>query len=168
MIEENKTEASNVKITNGYLESILKTTQNGIELRSEDFQNVLKKPLPVKVSYWLARAVDKISREARVYFKSRQDLVEKHAERHEEDGKEMDPKDTEKVLREWKKDDIVVTPAGGVEFGENQEKFLEDLVELQSIEFDLGIYPIKIDLDNFPDLSTVEISVILPLIKVQE
>ena len=144
----------NIFIVNSYIESILAITQNGIEIRNEDFANILNKSLPVKVSYWLARAVDKMTQEARIYFKAKQDLIQKYAQRYEEDGEK------------WKKGDVIVSSTGNIAFGDNQEKFLSDFIELQNIECDLGIPTIKVDLDQLPEFTIAEISTIMPLIEI--
>jgi len=148
----------NIIVKNSYIESILATTQNGIEIKNENFAKILNKSLPVKVSYWLARAVDKMTQEARTYFNARQDLIQKYAQRYEEDGKDEH--------KEWKKDDIIVSNTGNISFGDNQEKFMLDFIELQNIESDLGIPTIKIDLDKLPEFTTIEISAIIPLIEI--
>jgi len=138
-----------IKVTNGYLDGL---GSNSL------FQDLAKKPFTAKTSYWLARAFDRIQKEGAIYFAERQKLIEKHAKRYEKDGGEGE--------RKWKKGDMIsdgknVSLDDVVGFG-------KDIKELIEIEIDLGLKKIKFDLDKEPACTVEEMTVLVPLIEVEE
>ncbi len=126
----------------------LKTAQADAMLNSPMFGQTIKKPFPVKTSYWLARAVDKIEQEMRTFLKQRQEVIDELAVKGE-DGKP-----------EVKK--------GMVSFGENAEKAAEKLDGLLDIDIELDIKKIVIDPDRCPDLSVEELMLLLPIIELKD
>ena len=126
-----------MKVSNGYMERVL---------TSESTKAILARPLPIKVSYWLAKAMEKMEQEVRVYLQKKQEIIDTYAEKADGETK--------------------TTPDGGVVFGLNTEKAISEFAELQKIEVELGIDKIKIDLEKMPDLSVQEISLIMPLLEI--
>lgn len=138
MAEEN----GNIKIDNAYIEVVNS---------SQVIQGLMKKVFPVKVSYWLSKAVERIKQEGKPYYEAKQKLAEKYGEQDNE-GNVIPP-----------------GPDGSIRLKDTQG-FIEELQELQTIEVDLGIKKIKLDMDDpkCPDLSVEEMRLLLPLIEEME
>jgi len=138
-----------IKITNGYLEMI---GSNSL------FQELAKKPFTAKTSYWLARVFSKLQKEGEIYFAEKQKLIEKYAKRHETDGGEGE--------RKWNKGDMV---SDGKSVSLNDmDGFMKDIKELTEIEIELGLHKIKFDLDKEPACTVEEMTLLVPLIEVEE
>ena len=133
-----------MKISNSYLDGAINNTT---------FQEISKKTFTAKTSYFLARAFDKLQREAKIYLSEKQKLIEKYAERHEEDGDG------------FKKGDMVIN--GDSVNITDVNKFVAEINELNSIELDIGIDKVKFDLDTEPSCTVEEMSLLLPLLEVE-
>ena len=94
-----------VTVTSDYFEFFM--DQGGVPKRV--MQKTFK---PFKTGYWITRAILKLEQESRAYFQQKKNLVERHVARYEEDFKETDDKG--KVVREFKKGDIMADGAAGV------------------------------------------------------
>jgi len=133
-----------ITLTNGDIENMM---------FNPAFKQAVKQSFPVKTAYWLGRALDKVTQNYKPYQKAVNEIVEKYAE------KEM----IEKKERVKKKAD------GQPVWGENEEKATADLEDLKAIEVDLGIRPIKLDLDACEKMrltpSPESLAVIMPLLE---
>ena len=140
-----------IKLENGYFERI----------NLPAFQSLLKKsPFEsTKPRYWLAKILDKITRESKYYFDAKRDLIEEYAVKYEEDG-ETKNKDG-KVINKWKKGDPITHPNGGTELKDG-EAFNKALRDLQEVEIDLKEPRIKVD--EAPDVPIEEMMILLPLL----
>jgi len=98
-------------------------------LQSSQIESILNKDLPIKLAYWIGRAFDKLNSESRTYFKMKQKLIEKWAEK-DKNGKIKTEKDNQTII--WK----------------DYNKFIKELRELQDTEVEINIKPIEIDLDE--------------------
>ena len=143
-----------IKITNAYLDTMI---------NSPIIQTITKKPFSAKTSYWLARAFDKLQREAKIYLAERQKLIEKYAKKHEEDGEE---RRDGKVINSWKKGDMV-SDGQSVSLT-NMKEFTREINELTEIEIDIGINKIKFDLEKEPACTIEEMALLLPLMEVDD
>lgn len=126
-----------IKITNSYFERI----------NNPAFQELLKKPFPVKTAYWLGRVVEKLRQVAGHYFEAKQRLIEKYAEKGPDGKTSLDKNGFLKIT--------------------DFDNFVNELQELQKIEIELRFNPIKLDLDKAPDLTVEEMGILLPLIEVE-
>lgn len=98
---------------------------------------VLDEKLPVKTSYWLARALTQLRTEFEPFEKARQKLVEIHAKRHKKDQKDKKGK----VIA--KKGEMV--RVGNIFLMEDTEKFNEEYSELAEQEIEIKYEPIPIE-----------------------
>ncbi len=147
-----KTKTETIKIDNAYFE----------KMSGEVFQGLIKKNgfEAVKPRYWVSKALAKIESESKHYLKNKQDLVDKHAIKHQEDGERKDEKG--KVIQKWKKGDPIVLPNGSVQF-EDGNVFLKELKELQEIEIDIGIP--RVQFDEPPDVTIEEGMLLIPILE---
>jgi len=134
-----------IKITNGYLDTMA---------NSPVVQAIIKKPFTAKTSYWLARAFDKLQREAKIYLAEKQKIVEKCAKRHDKDGEG------------FKKGDMVSD--GQSVTLDSVAEFQEEITELTEIEIEIGINKIEFDLDKEPVCTVEEMGLLMPLVSVKE
>jgi len=139
-------------VTNRYIDEL--TARKGPKEAIEH-----NKTLPVKARYWLARAFDKLEQEARIYFKSRQQLVNQYASYYDADLKGEDGK----VLH--KKGDIISYPDGSVQL-QNLAAFQKDLLVLQEIEIRLDINKVALRLEDVEDLDIEQMQLLLPLVDI--
>ena len=152
-----------IKITNEYLDAI--TTSPVIAV-------LVKKEFTTKTSYWLAKIFDKLSSEARIFATEKNKLIEKYALRHEKDGEEREcgadgkEKKDGKIIRSWKKGDIVSD--GRSTSLADVRAFAEKLKELTDIEIDIKIKKIEFDLDKEVQCTVEEMALLFPLIDVKE
>jgi len=138
----------NVKVQNVYFEMINNPAN------AEVFREIMKKPFPAKIGYWVLKAITKIQSESKAYFAARQNLIMRCAE--------LDEKGNVKVL-----------PNGNVaawdKEKDGQATFTKEHAELLQIEVDLGIKYIEANLD---DLDGVNLSplqwTLMPFLKVKE
>ena len=144
-----------IKVTNAYLDNMV---NNPI------FQVIIKKQFSAKTSYWLARTLDKLQQEAKIYLAEKQKLIEKYANRYEKDGEEKDKEG--KVIKKWKKGDMVGD--GRSVSLSDVEGFTKEINELIEIELDLNMKPILLDFDVEPSLTIEEMTLLLPLVEVKE
>jgi len=96
---------------------------------------ILGKELPVKVSYWLARFLDKIRSEMDAMDKARIKSIEKYAKK-DKDGKLLFKKD---------KDGKPLDPQQYDLTDKDMVKFQEEYAELGKEEFEIDFKPIKLD-----------------------
>jgi len=129
-------------ITNGYIDTVI---------NSSIISEITKKQFTAKTSYWV---FDKIGNDSKVYLSERKKLIEKYAMRYEADGET------------WKKGDIV-SNGDSISLGNIQE-FNAEMAELTEIEIDLGINKIAFDLIREPACTIKEMSLLIPLIAVEE
>ncbi len=151
--KQTQIKTENIKIDNAYFE----------KMSGEVFQGLIKKNgfEAVKPRYWVSKALAKIESESKHYLKNKQDLVDKHAIKHEEDGERKDEKN-KKVIQKWKKDDPIVLPNGSVQF-EDGNAFLKELKELQEIEVDIEIP--RVQFDEPPDVTIEEGMLLMPILE---
>jgi len=124
MTKKNEKKAKTIILTNGQLEAMA---------FNPAFRKAVQQPFPVKTSYWLARAMEKIERELKPFMKTMNEIMEKYAEKRLND--------------KTKKEEIKRRPDGMPVWGKNEEIATAALEELRAIEVDLGIQPIKLDLE---------------------
>lgn len=116
-------------------------------MNSELLAGVMKKQLPVKLSYFLAVILDKMDKETKIYFEKKKEVAEKYAEK-EVDGR------------------MKTNEAGAVMFSNESIAAAEaDFIELANVDIDLGVNKFDIDLDKLPDLSVEEMLLLKPLFK---
>ncbi len=151
--KQTKPKTENIKINNAYFE----------KMSGEVFQGLIKKNgfEAVKPRYWVSKALAKIEGESKHYLKNKQDLVDKHAIKHEEDGERKDEK-SKKVIQKWKKGDPIVLPNGSVQF-EDGNVFLKELKELQEIKIDIKIP--RVQFDEPPDVTIEEGMLLMPILE---
>jgi len=140
-----KKEPMKIKITNAYLDKLA---------NSPSLPLIIKKPFTAKTSYWLARALDKLQSEMKVYFAEKQKLIEKYAKRHDKDG------------AGFKKGDMV-SDGQSVSL-DNIQEFQREITELTEIEIEVGINKIDFDLDKEPSCTVEEMGLLMPLVSVKE
>jgi len=131
-----------IKITNGYLDNIV---------NSAVISTITKKSFSAKTSYWIARVLDKVQREAKVYFAERQKLIDKYAKRHDIDGEG------------FKKGDII-SDGQNVTLN-NPTEFQKEITELTEIEIEIGLNRVEFDLEKEPACTIEEMTLLLPLIE---
>jgi len=94
----------------------------------EGLGEIVKTPLPVKISYWLSRTIRQIQPEYQSFEEARKNLIEKYA-KHDEDGNLA-------VIGEG--------PTAIVEF-DDKEGFEKEFAELAETEFDVTMDALSID-----------------------
>jgi len=152
-----------IKVKNIYFEQIL-IVRGGQPTLSKAFQSLRDKdvfPKEFKPRYWLSRCLDKAIQELNHYLEAKRDLIKRHATKYEKDGKETD-KDG-KVIREWKKGDLIIDKSGEPEW-KDFELYQKELNELQEIEVDFGFKKIVCDWSNGPDVNQNEMLIIIPFL----
>lgn len=137
-----------MKVTNGQIEAVLGTV------------GIVSRPLTAKAAYWIARIIDKCRQEARPYLAEKDKLIERFGARHDSDGEESR---AGKIVRRWKKGDLI-HEAGGIKL-DDPRAYLEALAELQGIEIDLPLEPVRIDFDKEPNMTADDILPFLPFIE---
>lgn len=117
----------------------MKFTLNEVRGMTAGLDVILAKELPVKIAYWLARFLDKISSEMKASETARIKLAEKLATK-DKNGKFLFKKD--KDGKELEPQQYDFTKA-------NNEKFQTEFTELGKEEFEIDFKPIKLaDLDT--------------------
>ena len=106
-----------IKLTNGEIEGIMQATAT---------MDMIKKQLPLKSAYWLARTIDKMKNLYKVFKAEQQTIIKEHAQLKEDGSPQADDKDR-----------VMWTPG-------QEEMAGEKLKELSDIEVDLGISKIDI------------------------
>ena len=140
-IEETKSEF--ITVTNSYIMNLL-------DPNNTLFQELVKKELPVKVSYWITRAITKMTGFMVDFESERTKIAEKFAKRDDDD-------EIIKVKGEDGRESLQI---------DNLEDFNVKFMELLNIEVDLGIKPIKYDVDNDNCmLSIQEMMLLMPLLE---
>lgn len=108
-----------IKMTNGQIEAMM---------FNPAIQEAIKQSFPVKTSYWLGRAFDKVEQLFKPFKMKVDSIVEEYAKRDD-------------------KNEIIRNESGQPNWGENFKDALAALAELRAIEIDLGINQIEINLD---------------------
>ena len=138
-----------VKVKNEYFEQL------NIASNARVFGNILEKPFPAKVGYWISRIADKIQSRSKAYFSEKQKLIRRFAVLDDRDN----PKALSNGLIEWDKGK------------DGEANFIKEQRDLLEIEVDLGIKPIEIDLDEL-DARGIIISpaewMLMPFMKVKD
>lgn len=117
----------------------MKFTLNEVRGMTAGLDAILAKELPVKIAYWLARFLDKVSSEMKASETARIKLVEKLSKK-DKDGKPIMKKDKDGKQLEPPQYDLTK---------ENMEKFQTEFAELGKEEFEIDFKPIKLaDLDT--------------------
>jgi hypothetical protein len=117
-------------------------------LSSQSMVSTIRKALPIKQAYWLARSLDKMRQVYKIYKESQQDIIQEHAQL--DDAKK--PIADDKGLVKWKP--------------EHEAAAGEALKELGDIEVDLGINRIELNIDDPGQQFSIEdMLLLLPLIK---
>lgn len=154
-----------ITVKNSYFEQIHTVGRDGRPVLVPTFQTLMEKdvfPKEYKPRYWLSKCTDKAVQDLNHYLEAKRDLLKRHAKKHDKDGKKTDDKG--KVIREWKKGDIVVNDLGDIEW-ENFELYTKELEELRDIEVDFGIQKIKCDWSSGPDVTQREMQIIMPFLE---
>jgi ABC-type sugar transport system ATPase subunit len=137
MTKETKPET--IIVTHAQIEAILS---------SQSMVSTIRKALPIKQAYWLARSLDKMRQVYKIYKESQQEIIQEHAQL--DDAKK--PVADEKGLIKWKP--------------EHEAAAGEALKELGDIEVDLGINRIELNIDDPGQQFSIEdMLLLLPLIK---
>jgi hypothetical protein len=87
--------------------------------------------LPVKTAYWLARLLVKINREAELYAKERQKLVDEYCDKDE-------------------KGIPVAAGPGQVKMVERRTEFVAKMTELADVDIEIGINKLTLNLNDIP------------------
>jgi len=145
----------------------VKPNRENIVLKNEYFERIntpaFQKLMEIKVfddpvpRYWLSKALNMIMSEAKEYFKLRREIAEECAKKYDEDG---ETKKDGKVIKKWKKGDVISLPDGGVEI-ENRKDFNEKLEKLQAIEVEINCP--KVPFTEWLNLTLELETLVLPL-----
>lgn len=146
-------------------ENIIITGRDLEDLNNPVFIGIFNKEFSIKDKFYLARILDKIQNEARVYFAKKQELIQKYVKKYTFDNKKINKGGD--VIAEHKKGDIMMK-GESFYFGENLFAFTDDLNKLMDVEIDIGIRKRKIDMDEWPDLTPYEIKSMIPYIIIDE
>lgn len=95
-------------------------------LMKDGLNELLEREIPAKVSYWLARFLEKVNKELTAMDKARMNLVNQYADK-DKDGKPIIENDQYKFS------------------DNNMAEFTKEFNELLDEEFDIDFKPIKID-----------------------
>ena len=104
----------------------MKITLREADLISTGLKELLEREIPAKVSYWLARFLEKITKELTAMEKARMNLAKQYADK-DESGELLI------VDNQYKFND------------DNMAKFAKEFEELLIEEFDVDFKPIRID-----------------------
>lgn len=118
----------------------MKMTNQELLGNVQKLSGVAQKQLPVKVSYAISKNISKIESELKVYDKERQKLIEKYAEKDEQ----------EKVVSDEK---------GQIKF-KDKDSWDEDIKALLDIENEIDIHKFSIDELNGFNISPAELQAI--------
>lgn len=111
-------------------------------LNSGEIHGLLGEPLPPKISYCLARVMNKIQPEASIYFEERDKLLRQYKDEEKSKG----------------------LPEGQIKVLENKlDEFNDKDKELKNTEIDLGIQKIEIEFAKMPKLSATQWRFLLPM-----
>lgn len=147
-----KTKTENIVIENAYFEKMTGPVLQGL-IKKNGIEEVIPR-------YWLSKALCKIEGQSKHYLKNKQDLVKKHAVKHDEDGERKDEKG--KVIQRWKKGDPVELPNGSVQF-EDGNAFIKELKVLQEIKVEINMPRVRFD--DPPDVTIEENMLLMPLLE---
>lgn len=100
---------------------------------------LLHKPMPVKITYALARAFEKMKVEQAAYNEAKQIIIKKHNMKPDRNGM--------------------------IDIGSNPE-FAKEIMELQNQEINLGMEKININLNDLPDLSLTEMQFLMYFVNI--
>ena len=133
-----------IKLKNMYFETII--------ANQGTFNNILNKPFPAKVGYWIGRAIDKIQSQSKIYFDAKNRLARQYAKMDDEGNPSTNSDGT--VI--WSDRDAALS-------------FMKELSELQEIEIELnGMNEIEVDLDVLEEkgitITPIE-AMLLPFLK---
>ena len=120
-----------VIVTNEYFEKL------SLKQNVDTLNNLLKKPFPAKISYWISRFVSVIQSRSKEYFNTKQSLVKKYAELDEQGNVRALP-DNRVIWNKKKMDDGAA--------------FTKEFAELLAIEVDLKLGPVKVNLEQLDEL----------------
>ncbi len=116
-------------------------------------QNIVNKDFPFKIGYWIGYFFNKVNQESVFYFKEKEKLFEKYAEKDKK-GKIKTEKETQNIVFK------------------DRRSFNEDLIKLQRIEIEIPVNKIKVNLNDLEEkrilLKPLEFDFINPIFDVQE
>lgn len=128
-----------IKLTNLQIENIV--TNSAV-------QTATKKSLPVKTSYWLAKILDKVSKEYKYFMDAKIELGKKYGKKDE-------------------KGEVIIDKATGNINIEDFTGFQTALKELLELEIEIDIDPITLPEENLT-FTVEEMLVLLPLVEMKE
>ena len=131
-----------IKLTNLQIQNIV---------TSGALQTVAKKPLPIKVSYWITKNIDKLTTEYKYFLDAKKKLIEQYGKRDD-------------------KGELVTNKETGEVYLKDVQGFQDALRELLEMEVEVDINPVKIDMEKLDNLTFTleEMSILLPLIDVND
>jgi len=163
-----------IRLKNRYFESLIIQGPNRQPMFSRPFQSLLEKnifPGEFKPRYWLGRVFDKIIQEINQYQEIKQKLIKEHIKKYDADGehKNIQPRtvNREPGTIKHKKGDPIFLENGQPDWIDI-DAYLAEFNELEEIEVDLGIRPIRFDPEKGPDAVGQEMILLIPLLKEPE
>lgn len=126
-----------IEITNKYID---------ILMSNEVVKTLVKKEFTCKTSYWLARFFDEIEKLSKIFIEEKQKIINKYAQKDEKD----------EVIVNNEKITILDT-----------EAFQKNLIDLLEIKIEFNGEKIKFDIEEEPKCTIEEMSLLLPLIEVE-
>ena len=128
---------SKIKITNGYIDML---TQGALK-------PLLNNEIPAILAYHIALVVERIQVDAKALAATKQNIIQKYALTDDE-GNRISAGDNKIAFKE-----------GG------ELAAIKEFAEIMSIEIELDIDRLKIDLANLPNTSVSIMSILMPLIE---
>jgi hypothetical protein len=139
MAKQKKSKRENIKIKAIHLDFLLQQEIMTLLRHGAD-------KFDPETGYKLARVMAKLKEEAAVYFEAQNELMQKYVDRDA----------TEKLPEHQRK-------AGNVKIKEeNIDEFSKKRKEMESVELDIGIPKIKMNLKHFPKLSVYQWEFLMP------
>lgn len=125
---------------------------------------------PPKVRWWLGRIMVKIEQEAKIYFQSRQEIVDENSEKWDHDGSyESEVLVNKGQVVEYKDGDVKSSPGGQIDWGENEKKVNEEFRVLRDGEIMLSLWMITLDVNDIPkEIPPEEIKLLAPIMEIPD
>lgn len=125
----------------------MKFSNEGLLTDITGLRNLSQKQLPVKVSYAIAKNIGKIESELKIYYKEREKLIDKYAQKDD-------------------KGNISADDNGQIAFKEESiEDWNKGIKELLSIENDIDIHKFKLEQLEGYSLTPAELMFIVDMIE---
>jgi len=153
---------SKIKITGEKLE----------QCNNDNFGKIMSdKTWPVKVSYWLGRIMDHVISELKVYYKKRDEIIDKYSLKYEADTEEV-----KENGKKHKAGDLILNENGNRTLNpETIKQMNEDIKELSEIEIELTVNKIEATFEDMEkwqekglNLSPDEMRIIMPFFEITE